>query len=266
MSESACNNAVLVVDIGNTNIVCGIYKQDSLAWFARFQSSSKRTADEYYSLLKPLLNDHCLSDIRWVAMGSVVPELSRIWLHLMQKYTSATIVEINALSNLGLSYQIAEPSFIGADLVANAYAAWKKYGGNNIVIDLGTATTIQLVSARGLFVGAAISPGLRTGASFLFEKAALLSEIELSSPSIVLGTNTKDALLSGIVAGHAMMLESFLHKIKSDYPQYSPHQTILTGGIADLVKPMMPNVDIIDKTLTLDGLFMAAKTLLNIGT
>ncbi|MDZ4121551.1 MAG: type III pantothenate kinase, partial [Candidatus Cloacimonadaceae bacterium] len=154
MREFACDNTVLVVDIGNTNIVCGIYEQGNLTWFARFQSSRNRTADEYYSLLSPLLNGCALSSIRYIALGSVVPELTRIWLHLFQKYTSATVFETNGKSDLGLSFRIPDPGFIGADLIANAFAAWKKYAKNAIVIDLGTATTIQLVTSEGHFMGA----------------------------------------------------------------------------------------------------------------
>ncbi|MDD2331040.1 MAG: type III pantothenate kinase [Candidatus Cloacimonetes bacterium] len=251
--------AVLVVDIGNTNIVCGIYKEEKLSWFARFQSSRKRTADEYFSLLEPLLKGYELNTIAYVALGSVVPELSRIWLHLFQKYSSAKVVEINAYSDLGLKYPAEDPGFIGSDLVANAYAAWQKYQSNCLIVDLGTATTIQLVSSAGDFIGTAIAPGLKTGAQYLFENATLLSEIELSSPTSTLGTNTREALLSGIVSGHALMLEAFLIRLKEEYKHLAPIKTIITGGIADLIFPLTRSVDLIDKTLTLDGLFLALK-------
>jgi type III pantothenate kinase len=244
MIDFAYDGAILVVDIGNTNIVCGIYENDKLTWFA------------------PLLGDYSLKSIHYVAIGSVVPELSRIWIHLFQKYSSARIVDIKATSPLGLTYMVDNPSFIGADLVANAYGAWKKYHTNCIIVDLGTATTVQVVSASGLFIGAAIAPGLRTGASFLFEKAALLSEVELSSPPHVLGTNTHDALLSGIVSGHAIMIEGFINRIRMQYPELEPIKTIITGGISELLKPLVSNIDCLDKTLTLDGLHMAVKHLL----
>lgn len=251
---------VLVVDIGNTNIVCGIYKQDTLVWFARFQSSRNRTSDEYYSIIKPLLSEAQLGEIQYVALASVVPELARLWMHLLQKYSSAEIIEINGRSPLGLQFHVPDPSFIGADLIANAFAAWKKYHTGVIVIDLGTATKVQVTSPDGMFEGTVIAPGLKAGASSLFKKAALLSEIELSSPSVILGTNTRDALLSGIVHGHALMLEAFVNEIKAQYSY--PLLTVITGGICDLVVPLIPSVDTVDKTLTLDGLHLALKTIL----
>lgn len=257
MSQITAMESILVVDIGNTNIVCGIYQDGKMVWFARFFSSRNRTADEYYALFASLLKEIRLEDIRHIAMASVVPELTRIWGHLFAKYFSAPVTEISALSPLGIKYKTKDPSFIGADLVANAFGAWKKYQTNCIVVDLGTATTIQLISAKGVFEGSVIAPGLKTGATQLFEKAALLSEIEIIAPTTLLGSNTRDSLLSGIVSGHAYMLETFIQKLKLLYFDHRPISTIITGGIADLLKPMLPSVDIVDKTLTLDGLQLA---------
>jgi type III pantothenate kinase len=253
--------ATLVVDIGNTNITCGIYEQEKLVRFARFCSSIHRTADEYFSLLIPLLNSKSLNKINNIIIGSVVPELMRIWMHLFQKYLTAEIWEINALSHLGIKYKVDDPSFIGADLIANAFGALKKYHSDCIIIDLGTATTIQFISKEGSFEGTAIAPGLKVSSDTLFEKAALLSQIEIVSPSVLLGTNTRDALLSGIVNGHAYMLESYIQNIKMQYPNCLNIITILTGGIADLIYPLVPSIDIVDKTLTLDGFYLAYKTI-----
>jgi type III pantothenate kinase len=259
--EKNDQTTTLVVDIGNTNITCGIYQQDELVRFARFYSSAHRTADEYFSLLIPLLNSVSLNNITNVVIGSVVPELMRIWMHLFHKYLSAEVWEINALSPLGLKYKVDNPSFIGADLIANAFGALKKYDSDCIIIDLGTATTIQFITKEGSFEGTAIAPGLKVSADTLFEKAALLSQIEIVSPSVLLGTNTRDALLSGIVNGHAYMLESFIQKIKTQYPDCHNIRTILTGGIADLVYLLIPSIDIVDKTITLDGFYLAYKTI-----
>ncbi len=255
------DDAILAVDIGNTNIVCGIYREGKLSWFARFFSSRHRTADEYYSLLMPLLNDAGKQDVARIALASVVPELTRIWQHLAMKYFDQEALEISARSDLGLSYKVADPSFIGADLVINAFGAWKKYCSSCIIIDLGTATTIQFVTSQGCFEGAVIAPGIKTGASQLFEQAALLSEIEITAPHNLLGTNTRDALLSGIVQGHAFMLESYIQRLKLLYFDHQNIKTIITGGIADLLKPLVPSIDLVDKTLTLDGLFLAQQHL-----
>jgi type III pantothenate kinase len=192
----------------------------------------------------------------------VVPELTRIWHHLCQKYFTAQVFAINGYTALGMTYNVIDPGFIGADLIINAFAAWKKYNSTCIVIDLGTATTIQLITHQGRFMGTVIAPGIRTAAAQLFEKAALLSEIELSTPEQTLGTNTRDAMLSGIVTGHALMIDSFINKLKTEYIEYQPIVSVATGGIADLIMPLITSIDYIDKTLTLDGLNLAAKLLI----
>lgn len=251
------SGVLLAVDIGNTNITCGIFRDGILRASSRYHSSMLRTADEYYSLMSPLLEGGNASMVTRVAMASVVPELTRVWQHLFQKYFSARVCNITALSPLGISFKVPDPSFIGADLVVNAFSAWKKYNRSCVIVDLGTATTIQFISSKGSFEGTAIAPGLRTGAINLFEKAALLSGIELTTPPVLLGVNTRDALLSGIVQGHAFMVESFVKKVKGHYFDHPDALTILTGGIADLIKPLVPSADIVDKSLTLDGLYMA---------
>lgn len=252
----------LVIDIGNTNIVCGVYKKEVLVWHSRFKTDRLRTSDEYFSILKSLMgNVWSAEKINIIAISSVVPEMTRLMQHLIKKYFSAQLYIINGYSPLGLSYVVTDPGFIGADLVANAYAAWKMYKSNCIIVDLGTATTIQMITSKGKFMGAVIAPGLRTGSSELFNKTAQLSEIELTCPTKTLGTNTKDAMLSGIVRGHALMIECFINELKREYKDLYPLKTIATGGISDLLASLIPSLDIINKTLTLDGLYLATKAL-----
>ena len=251
---------VLVVDIGNTNIVCGVYKDDTLIWHVRLRTDRGRTSDEYFGLLTSIKgNVWAVELIRHIAIASVVPDMTRMWLHLFNKYFPVKACIIDGYTPLGLSYVVDDPGFIGADLIVNALAAWKKYKSTCIIIDFGTATTLQLVTSTGKFMGAIIAPGIRTAATELFEKAALLSEIELTTPTSTLGTNTQDALLSGIVKGHALMTDSFIKQILNDYAAYNPIIAIATGGIADLIVPLVPSINYLDKTLTLDGLLLAAK-------
>jgi type III pantothenate kinase len=248
----------LVVDIGNTNIVCGVYHKGSLIWHARFKTDSLRTADEYYALLSSMKTGVWeISSIKSIALASVVPDMTRIWQHLFRKYFQVEALVINAYSPLGITFMVKDPGFIGADLIANAFGAWKKHQKSCIVVDLGTATTIQLITATGLFKGAVIAPGIRTAAAKLFEKAALIPEIELVTPTVILGTNTTDAVLSGVVKGHAFMVESFLNEIRQQNLDNEPFQTVLTGGIADLMAPLIPSHGLVDKTLTLDGLYLS---------
>ena len=262
---------VLVVDIGNTNIVCAIYLKGKSIWTVSLKSSRENTSDEYYVLLGSLLESTTLpdgyklglKDIRYIVLGSVVPELTRVWKHLCSKYIQAEVYEINALSPLGISFRVDNPSFIGADLIANAYAAWQKYRTSSIIIDLGTATTIELISPEGMFEGAIIAPGIKIGAESLFSKAAKLYEIELVSPTALLGLNTTEAMLSGIIYGHSFMLDTFIAKIKEQYSQLKPFQTILTGGMSSLIKPYLSEINTIYKCLTLDGFYLALGKILN---
>jgi len=255
--------AIFVVDIGNTNIVCGVYFQDMLVWHTRLQSLRDRTSDEYYSLIKSLLPENYLQKVKYIALASVVPEMTRVWTHMIQKYFDAELYEIDAYSDLGLNYRVADPGFIGADLIVNAYGAITKYQTNCIVIDLGTATTIQVIRADGTFEGTVIAPGIRTGSAYLFGKAALLAEIELMTPTKLLGTNTNDALLSGIIYGHAFMIDSYISAIKRLYAQELDLKTIITGGMSDLIAPILSFINHVDKTLTMDGLLLALKRLIS---
>lgn len=255
----------LVVDVGNTNIVCGVYSSDKLIWYARFRTDSRRTADEYFALLSSLRDKTWdIDKIDKVVIASVVPDLTRMWQHLLRKFFSQEALILNANSSLGLSYLVEDPGFIGADLIANAFAAWKKYQSNAVIIDFGTATTIQMVTVEGKFLGAIIAPGMKAAASELFTKAALLSEIELTTPPVLLGTNTKDAMLSGIVKGHALMIESFIDALKLEYPDFSDCKVIATGGISELLAPYIPSITSIDSTLTIDGINMSANLLSNL--
>jgi type III pantothenate kinase len=251
-----------VVDIGNTNIVCGVFSGQELIWSTRFKSDRFSTSHEYYALLISLKDsvwDFHLVDR--IAIASVVPDLTRMWQHLFQMYFTAEIYVINGYSDIGLTYVVDDPGFIGADLIVNALAAWKKYNQSCIIVDFGTATTVQLVTSTGKFMGAIISPGLRTASQQLFEKAALLSEIELTKPPTLLGTSTRDAMLSGIVHGHALMIDSFVEEIKYNYKDYEPFAVIATGGMAEFISSLAKTEYKIDRTLTLDGLYLAATIL-----
>jgi type III pantothenate kinase len=254
----------LAVDIGNTNIVCGVYRNDVLIWHSRFKTDRNRTSDEYFSFLSSLKRDaFSFEQINRIAIASVVPDMTRMWQHMFEKYFEVKAIVINGYSPLGLTFVTDDPGFIGADLITNAFAAWQKYKTTCIIVDFGTATTIQLVTADGKFMGAIIAPGIKTGSAELFDKAALLSEIELITPQYTLGTNTNDALLSGIIKGHALMIDNFIKQLNIEYAINAPIKAIATGGIADLIVPLIPAIDILDKTLTLDGLHLASLSLTN---
>lgn len=250
-------NYVLVIDIGNTHIVMGIYEESELIQSWRFQSDVLKTADEYYSLFKSLkesIPQH-IAQFHNCILASVVPELTRIFSHMVSKYLLCRLIIVNAETPLGLKFLIPDPSFIGADLLVNAYVAREKYLTNCIICDFGTATTIQLVGKDGTFYGTVIAPGVMTSASTLFSKAALLSSIELEMPVKTIGTNTREALLSGIVTGHSYLVDGFIRRIREEYSYLGEIRAIATGGISSLICQGSREIDLIDKTLTLEGLY-----------
>ncbi|MCB5251382.1 MAG: type III pantothenate kinase [Candidatus Cloacimonadaceae bacterium] len=262
MPNSANTDLTLVVDIGNSNMVCAVYEQDIQKNRYRIKTDPDSTVDDLYSSFEAAMSDYSLREFKYVALGSVVPKMGKIFKAMIQTRSSAKVYEITGLSPLGLRYLIKDPSLVGADLVGNAFAAWKKYHGSTLVVDLGTATTIQLIDKDGLYAGVVIAPGIMTAASHLFEKAALLSNVVLQAPSQLLGNTTRDALLSGIITGHALMLRGFISEIKVNYAQYGPFQTVLSGGLANVIAPMCSTDYIVDQNLTLDGFYLAMKSLI----
>lgn len=246
------------LDIGNSHIVAGVYIEHKLIHCWRINTVKTRTADEYFVTFNSLFNEHDIDrkDIMCIAISSVVPRLNTEFNRMFDRYFNCQIIFVNAYLELGLTYPIEDPGFIGADLVVNAFAAKEKYSKNTIVIDLGTATTIQLVDKNGHFYGTVIAPGVMTAASGLIDKASQLANIELIKPEKILGTNTRDALLSGIVTSNSLMIDQFIRKIKTNYVDLDDILVVATGGIAHLICSDSQEVDIIDSQLTLDGLML----------
>lgn len=246
----------LAIDIGNTHIVIGVYYGSKIESTWRLNTVKSQTEDEFYSLIKVLLQNQSIAteQIETAAMASVVPRLTTTFLHLIRKYFVCKLINVNPYTELGLRFPMKDPGFIGADLIVNAFSAREKYHKNVIVCDFGTATTLQLIGSDGYFWGTIIAPGLITSSNNLFEKASLLSNIELRSPDSLLGITTKDALLTGIVTGAAVMIDGLIDKIKAEYAHLGEIITVATGGIADLVCEKATGIDLIDKSLTLDGL------------
>lgn len=251
---------ILVCDIGNTHIVLGVYESDKLLKFWRIQSSTHKTEDEFFVSFKLFLNEINLSinDISGAVISSVVPILTEVFNHLFWKYFHLKPIIVSSKLDLGISYdKIKRPLSIGGDLIANAFAAHKIYGDKNncIVVDFGTATTIQLISQKREFYGTVISPGVQTSSESLFKIAAQLGQIKLDSPKKVIGDDTRSAMLSGIVFGAAIMADGFIKKIKMEYSNLDGNFcTIATGGISDLICKHTKSIEKINKNLTLQGL------------
>ncbi|MBT3169181.1 MAG: type III pantothenate kinase [Candidatus Cloacimonetes bacterium] len=246
-----------VVDIGNTNIVLGIYIGQDSEYFWRLKTDDTQTEDEYFSVINSLFADVSLSvnEIKNIAISSVVPTLTQIFSVMANKYFPEISTKIiDAKLDLGLSFAVENPDFIGADLLVNAFAAKEKYQTNCIICDFGTATTVQLIGADGYFYGTAIIPGVKTSAKNLFQIASQLSETELENPQNILGKSTKESLLSGIINGNLFMIDGFVRAIREKYGNLGEIKAIATGGLASTICENSREIDLIDVELTLDGL------------
>lgn len=245
-----------VIDIGNSNIVLGIYENNLLQKKLRLYSDKSGTQQYYCKQIEYLIDVESLKkdEFGCAALCSVVPELTEVLLKSIEEVFNCRPQLVTHKSNLGLTYPVSDPSYIGTDLIVNAYAARSIYKTNCIILDLGSATTIQLVGKDGYFYGYAIAPGLQTSTECVCSKASQLTILELDHQENVLGTDTKSALLSGLVKGHAFMLQGFINTIKTKYSDLKEFKTIATGGLAAVVKEDLQEIDIIDQNLTLDGL------------
>ncbi|MDD3535984.1 MAG: type III pantothenate kinase [Candidatus Cloacimonetes bacterium] len=259
MPFSSKSSPILVMDIGNSSIVCAVFQEAKIIDSFRVPAVHTASSEECYQSF--LESGGSKSRFASVAIASVVPNLSSIYCQIFREKYQIKCVEIDALSPIGLDYLAPDRAAIGADLVANAFAAWKLYAANCIVIDAGTATTLQLITEKGLYAGVAIMPGLKSSADSLFAKAARLQAIELKLPSKLLGNNTTDALQSGIIRGHAFAIRAFVEQIQLEYAELQPLKLILCGGLADLLQPLLPKDFILDTSLTLKGIHLAYITL-----
>lgn len=246
-----CN---LLFDIGNSNIVGALYEDKTRIHQWRMITDSTQDVTTYQQRIEHEISPHIPSfkHISRIAFSSVVPALSQVFSQLCSSFFSASWMEITYATPLGLRFPV-NPSHVGADMIVNAYAAKELYQRDCIVIDLGTATTIQLVSADGDFIGTAILPGVKTGADSITQKAAKLQDFTLRPPLHLLGLTTEDALLSGIITGHRLLIDGFVREIKATYPTRSIF-TVATGGLAPLVCAQAKEIDVINPELMIEGL------------
>ncbi|MCF7911962.1 MAG: type III pantothenate kinase [Candidatus Cloacimonetes bacterium] len=245
----------VVIDVGNTHTVVGVYTgAKKLFW--RIESRRKRTADEYWSILQSLAGGRGidLSVTEIAAMSSVVPKLTGVFRELTEHHLGCRLINVTCETDLGLTYPVSDASYIGADLLVDAFAALEKYRCNCIVCDFGSATTIQLTGADGYFYGTVICPGLQTSAEGLVSKAAQLTGVDFGGEFGLLGTSTREAMLSGIIRGHALMIDGFILQLREEFSTLNPIKVVATGGIAKLVSRFSKLIDVVDETLTLDGL------------
>jgi len=250
---------ILVIDIGNTNIVLGIYQDGVLLHQWRISTDKAKTSDEYRVILSNLLkiNDIDPKTIRKTVLGSVVTPLDRVFQELITTLTGNTcrLVDLSCFTDMVI--KMDNPAEVGADRLLNASAGFERYGQALVIIDFGTATTFDVISGQGEYLGGVIAPGLNLSLEALTTKAFKLPRIELKIPPTVIGKNTVHCMQSGIVHGYGGMVDSMVAKITAELG-LKP-KVIATGGLASLIKPASNSIEEIVHDLTLQGLYKIAR-------
>lgn len=255
----------LMIDIGNTHTLLGLYDNDKLKKHWRVTSHFSRTEDETWSIIDSLFKLDNLSSkkITGVCISSVVPELTRIFRRMVLKYLSVKPMHINPDLNLGLDILYQDPYAVGADRICNAVAGKKKYGVPLIILDFGTATTFDCINENGDYLGGVICPGIESAASVLHRNAAKLPKIELIFPQRIIGTNTDESMQSGIMYGSLEMIEGLTKRIKQELG--GDAKVVATGGLAYTIAKRTKVIDDVDENLNIDGIFQIYKRNLSTG-
>ena len=248
---------LLAIDIGNTNIVFGV--NNNVKWLHnwRIQTDPLKMADEYKVIFSSLLSDGniCLTDITEIIISSVVPSLVHPFTEMLSSLLpGGNIVSVSPEIYPKLPIKVLNPYQIGSDLVANAVAAYEKYGKLTTVIDFGTALTFTTIGKNAEIRGVAIAPGLNTAVIALAGKTAQLPQIHLIAPPSVLGENTVHAIQSGIIFGFSGLVDSMIERTQAELNEELT--VVATGGLSGVIAPLTKYVKIIEPMLTLDGLYL----------
>lgn len=245
---------LLVVDIGNTNIVWGLFKESDLVAHWRVSTDTQKTSDEYGVLFSSLLTHagYLPEQITGAIVSSVVPALTAPFETMIGEYFGHAPLIVSANLDTGLVLKYANPTEIGSDRLVNAAAAYHKYRRDLIVVDFGTATTVCVVTQNGEYLGGAIAPGLGISADALFNRAAKLSKVEVARPKSVIGVDTTSSIQAGLLYGYAGLVDALVRRIEQELGR--PAFVVATGGLASIVAPETTSIQQIDSYLTLEGL------------
>jgi len=245
---------LLVIDVGNSNTVIGVYQGERLLHHWRVWTDREKTSDEYGILLRNLYEASRFSpeDIKAIIVASVVPPLTPTIVDLCERYFGMTPMVVGPGIKTGISIKMDNPREVGADRIVNAVAAFAKHRKASIVVDFGTATTFDYVSAGGDYMGGVIAPGVNISAEALFRQASKLPRIEVAKPATVIGKNTVAAMQSGIFYGYVALVDGILARIRKEI-RISPF-VVATGGLAREIAPESTEIHEIDENLTLEGL------------
>lgn len=247
---------LLAVDVGNTNTVLGLYDGDRLAHDFRIETAKGRTTDEYLVVISGLLTIAGVSrsDVTASILASVVPSLNDVWVECVDRAFDHEMLVVGPGIKTGMPILYENPREVGADRIVNAVAAFERVKDACIVVDFGTATTFDCISAKGEYLGGSIAPGMEISANALFSRAAKLPRAEISRPPRAIGRNTIHSMQSGIVYGYVGLVDGLVARLKLEMGVEC--RVIGTGGLARLMEPESTTIDEVDEFLTLDGLRM----------
>ncbi len=250
---------LLAIDVGNTNVTIGVFDGDRLAHSWRLAALRERTADELGILITRLFEQARVpvASVSGIAIASVVPPLTRPMEEMCERYFSQAPLVIDA-TNAGMPVQYTPAADVGADRIVNAVAAWETYGRVSrvplIVVDFGTGTTFDVISAHGEYLGGIICPGINISAEALFTKAARLPRVDVRKPAAVIGQNTVNAMQSGLFFGYVEMVDGLVRRIRAELPGGDAAVVLATGGLAEVISGESTAIQYVDANLTLDGL------------
>lgn len=251
---------LLAFDVGNTNIVLGVFKDGRLIENWRMETDARKSADEYGMIVNQLFAYSGLKtdNIKDVIIATVVPSVLYTLQHMSMKYFNRKAIVIESGVKTGLLIKYDNPKQVGSDRIVNAVAAYAKYGGPLILIDFGTATTFCAVTEKAEYLGGAIAPGLKISSEALFTMTSKLPKVELETPDNVICKNTTQSIQSGLIYGHMGMVEFVVKKMKDELEQMGTDRNkikvVATGGLASLIDEGVECIDEVDKMLTLEGL------------
>jgi len=251
---------LLAIDVGNTNIVLGVFDGTRLAESWRLVTLRERTADEMGILVTHLFANRSvpLDRVSGIILSSVVPPLTRTMEEMAERYFGHTPLTVDPTTNTGMPVLYSPPSDVGADRVVNGVAAYEEYGRKTqspvIVVDFGTATTFDAISAAGEYLGGVICPGIGISADALFQRAARLPRVDVRKPPTVIGDTTVTSMQSGLFFGYVAMVDGIVTRMRAELDRGKRSACIATGGMADIIASETTVIERVDPDLTLQGL------------
>lgn len=246
---------LLVFDVGNTNMVLGIYEGKELKKYWRISTDKAKTSDEYGMLINNLFQYDNVdkNSIRDIIISSVVPNVMHSLENFCVKYFNKQPLIVGPGIKTGLNIKYDNPKQVGADRIVNAVAAIEKYKSPIIIIDFGTATTFCAISEKGDYLGGTIAPGIKISSEALFQRASKLPRVELLKPGMTICKNTVSAMQSGIIYGYVGLVDKIVEMMKKELDNKNI-KVIATGGLSSLIASETDSIDCVDKFLTLEGL------------